>query len=108
MTDFPGLEQRAQITVRRILGHPGGDRDGEAVPPLQGRPAAYSADEVDQVVDELGLHRRPHDQLPLRNPTASRRDPLVGGRNDRNAGQAPHPPKEPFLLRLSPHFEGRS
>jgi hypothetical protein len=108
VTDFPGLEQGAQITVRRLFGHPCGDRDREAVPPLQGCPAANSADEVDQVVHELRLYGRAHDQLPLWNPSMSRRDPPVGGRNERDAGQAPHPPKEPYFLRLSPHCEGRS
>jgi hypothetical protein len=61
MTDFPGLEQGAQITVRRLFGHPCRDWHGEAVPPLQSRPAANMADEVDQVVHELGLHGCPHE-----------------------------------------------
>jgi hypothetical protein len=108
MTDFPGLEQGAQITVRGLFGHPCGDRHGEAVPPLQGRPAANMADEVDQVVHELRLNGRPHDQLPLLNPSTSRPDSPVHARNERDAGQAPHPPKEPYFLRLSPHCEGRS
>jgi hypothetical protein len=105
MTDFPGLEQGTQITVCRLFGHPCGDRHGEAVPPLQGRPAANLADEVDEVVHELRLDGGPHEYVALRMRGAPARDcPArdcpIRGRDDGSPGEGPCPPQDPFRLRL--------
>ena len=102
VAQLPGLEQRPEFAIRRLFGHSIRERHGETVPPLESRPTANPSDEIDQIVEEFGLDSRAHDEMAFVVQSTPRRDPLVGPRDERDACQAPHPPKEPQLLRLRP------
>lgn len=102
MPKLPGLQHRAQLSTRRIFRHAVRNGDGETVRSFQSRPAADTSDEVDEILQERGLDSRTDNQLPFGAWRTPRRHPLVGGGDERDACQAPRPPKEPQLLRLRP------
>jgi hypothetical protein len=102
VAQLPGLQQRAEFAICCLFRHSIRKRHGETVSPLQGRPTLDPSDEIDEIVQERGLDSRAHDEMALVVQGTPRRDAVVGARHERDACQAPHPPKEPQLLRLRP------
>jgi hypothetical protein len=102
VAQLPGLQQRAELAIRRLFGHSIRERHGETVPPLESRPTLNPPDEINEIVQEGGLDSRAHDEMTLVLQGTPRRYALVGARHERDACQTPHPPKEPQPLRLRP------
>jgi hypothetical protein len=101
VTHFPVLEHGAQLSVRVLFVDPLRDGYRKAIAAVGSGSAADTADEIQQIVHDIGLDRRAHQEPAFARRGTARRDPPRQGGDERDPDQAPYPPKEPLPFRRS-------
>jgi hypothetical protein len=99
VAQLPRLEYGTELVIGRVFRDSLGKRNGEAVTALERRAAAYPADEVDEIVDQLRLNGRADEKAPLRENGTPGRDRSIRSRDQRNAREGAYPPKPPLCFR---------